>query len=1054
MSILHSLVACQEADDRGLVVVTSARALMQPTLPSQQFRSGTRNLHTSQLLDLEEALRRWTGLGYEPVSVVEEPGQFSHRGGILDIYSPTEPLPVRVELFGNEIESIRSFEPTTQRSEAQLESVTIAPVREPLPRHGPRVAEELGEWFQTSHPAELAEELSNHYEGLQAAAPFPGLEFYLPYFYSQFASLTDYLPADGLLVVDDPADLESAWAELEEQALDLRETAERTGLLPPDYPIPYLTWDRWQEKLVDRPFLTLGHREGESSAEMGIRFRPGGRYGGQLGNLLQDVERALLAGERVVVVSRQSQRLADLWSDDHERVLPVDDVTEPPQAALTFVSGPLDEGWIMQGIDPAAGLPPLRLLTDAEIFGWRMPEPRREIRRRRPAPEALYADLVQGDYVVHVDYGIGIFRGLTTYVLDGEEREYLLVEHAAQDRLFVPVYQADRLARYVGADDRPPQLSRLGTASWSQVKDQARKAVEEVAKELLELYATRETVTGYAFGADTPWQAELEASFPYQETPDQAQAISAVKEDMELPRPMDRLVCGDVGYGKTEVALRAAFKAVMDGKQVAVLVPTTVLAQQHYTTFYHRLAPYPVTVEHLSRFRTRAQQAHILEGLTNGSVDIVIGTHRLLQKDVVFKDIGLIVIDEEQRFGVTHKERLKRMRSEVDVLAMTATPIPRTLYLSLTGVRDISVIETPPDERLPVATYVGGYDPEVVRRAILREMERSGQVFYVHNRVQTIDRVFERVKQLVPEAAMALGHGQMRERDLEQAMLRFAANEVDVLICTSIIESGLDIPNANTLIVEQAERFGLAQLYQLRGRVGRGARRAHAYFFHSPGRIGEDARQRLETIRETTDLGAGYSIAMRDLELRGAGEILGTRQSGHVAVIGFDLYTRLLARAVEEMRAQREGKPPPPEPLSDIHIDLPLPVGLPSEYVPDTNLRLRLYRRLANLGSMDQIGEIESELEDRFGSLPDPTRNLMDQLRFKVMAREARVRRILVEEGDLILYADWVRKAGRGKVQEHMGELAHVGRQTVSFPLEEGWQEQLQLVLEQLRGVA
>jgi len=1058
VAVLARLAAAEE----GLVVVASVRALMQPTLSPRALRLGTRTIRLGQSLDLEQTIRWWTGLGYEPVSVVEEPGQFSHRGGILDIFPPTEPFPVRIELFGREVESIRGFDPATQRSQTHLEAVTVPPAREALPRYGPRVAEELASWFEADHSPEVAEELATHRESLGAAAPFPGLEFYLPYFYDPLPSLLDHLPTQSLLAVDDPAELAETWAELEEQAVNLRTTAERSGELPPDYPLPYLTWDEWQERTTDRPALVLGHGEGEATSDLAACFQPGPRYGGRLRELLDDVETALLQNEQVVIVSRQAKRLSEVWAEEHEPTRPVEALWEPPKADLTLVQGALDEGWILRNVEATSHRRPaeatlegrpygaVRLLTDAEIFGWRMPEPRRP-RRRRPAPESLYADLTPGDVVVHVDYGIGIFRGLVTYTMEGEEREYLLVEYAGQDRLYVPVHQADRLTRYVGADDRPPTLNRLGTAEWSQVKARARRAVEKVARELLELYAVREITPGHAFSPDTPWQAELEASFPYLETPDQAGAIAEVKADMERPRPMDRLICGDVGYGKTEVALRAAFKAVMDGKQVAILVPTTVLAQQHYTTFRHRLAPFPVTVEMLSRFRTPAEQARILKGLREGTVDIVIGTHRLLQKDVAFKDLGLVIIDEEQRFGVTHKERLKKMRTEVDVLTMTATPIPRTLHLSLTGVRDISVIETPPEERLPISTYIGRYDPKIVRRAILRELERSGQVFYVHNRVQTIEGVRQRLQRLVPEARIAVAHGQMRERDLERAMLRFVGGEVDVLLCTSIIESGLDIPNANTLIVEQAERFGLAQLYQLRGRVGRGARRAYAYFFYSPGRLTEEARQRLETIREVGGLGAGYAIAMRDLELRGAGEILGTRQSGHIAAIGFDLYTRLLARAIEELRARREGRPPPPEPVSEVRLDLPLPMGLPPDYVPDPNLRLRMYRRLASLSSLEQIQEMETELADRFGPPPPQTRNLLWGLRIKVLAREAGVRSILQENDQLTLYAHWLEQTDRRRLQARLRPLAHVGRRDVRLPLAQGWQKNLQAVLERLR---
>jgi transcription-repair coupling factor (superfamily II helicase) len=670
------------------------------------------------------------------------------------------------------------------------------------------------------------------------------------------------------------------------------------------------------------------------------------------------------------------------------------------------------------------------------------------------APEAYFSDLTPGDFVVHVEYGIGMFRGLVIRALEGMEREYLLVEYGDNDRLYVPIHQADRLSRYIGADDRPPRLNRLGTTEWQAVKRRAKQAAEEIARELLELYAARELAAGHAFGPDEPWQTELEAAFPYFETEDQLRAIADVKADMEKPKPMDRLICGDVGYGKTEVALRAAFKAVLDSKQVAILVPTTVLAQQHYATFRQRLASFPVEVEMLSRFRSRSEQRKILERLVTGQVDIVIGTHRLLQKDIEFADLGLLIIDEEQRFGVTHKERLKRMRTEVDVLTMTATPIPRTLYMSLTGVRDISTIETPPEERLPVTTYVGQYDGQLVRRAILRELERGGQVFYVHNRVQTIEGARRKLGKLVPEASFAVGHGQMREAKLERAMLRFVVGEIDVLVCTSIIESGLDIPNANTLIIERADRFGLAQLYQLRGRVGRGAQRAYAYFFHPRlSRLTTDARRRLETIHEATNLGAGYAIAMRDLEIRGAGDILGARQSGHVAAVGFDLYTRLLTRAVKELKAQREGRVPPPEPLGGIRIDLPIPVRLPKGYVVDDRLRLHMYRRLAELGSMAQIDQMEQELTDRFGHLPEPAQNLMYQLRLKALARDARVATVGIDNGRLVLRSGDGVYPKREELRRALSGRATISRRDIWLPKERGWREELMAVLKEIARV-
>ena len=524
------------------------------------------------------------------------------------------------------------------------------------------------------------------------------------------------------------------------------------------------------------------------------------------------------------------------------------------------------------------------------------------------APEVFFADVQAGDFVVHIEHGIGRFHGLIRMPVDGTEREYLQVEYAQGDQLYVPVHQADRLARYVGAGEAIPSLHRLGTAEWEQVKQRARRAVAEIADDLLELYAAREVVQGHAFSPDAAWQHELEASFPYVETEDQLVAIEAVKQDMEQARPMDRLICGDVGYGKTEVALRAAFKAIMDNKQVAILVPTTVLAQQHYTNFSRRLAAFPVSVAMLSRFQTSGQQDRVLSGLANGSVDLVIGTHRLLSNDVAVKDLGLLIVDEEQRFGVAHKERIKQLRTEVDVLTLTATPIPRTLHMSLTGVRDLSTIDTPPEERLPIKTFVGDFDETLVRQAILREIDRNGQVFFVHNRVQGIEQIAAKLGKIVPEVRIAIAHGQMPERELSAVMLAFAEGDYDVLVCTSIIESGLDIPNANTIIINRADMFGLAQLYQLRGRVGRSAVRAYAYMLVDKYKaLSEDARRRLEAIQEASELGAGFRIAMHDLEIRGAGELLGSRQHGHIAAVGFDLYTRLLAQAVNEARENAAG---------------------------------------------------------------------------------------------------------------------------------------------------
>jgi len=676
---------------------------------------------------------------------------------------------------------------------------------------------------------------------------------------------------------------------------------------------------------------------------------------------------------------------------------------------------------------------------------------------KHASPESDFADLHIGDWVVHVDYGIGKFSGLVRRFLDGMEREFLLVEYEGGDQIFVPIHQADRLSRYIGTGGEPPKPSRLGTGEWSQVKQSVREDVIQVAQDLLDLYARRKTVSGYSFGPDTPWQKELEASFPYVETEDQLKAIRDVKRDMEQNKPMDRLLCGDVGYGKTEVALRAAFKAVMDGKQVAILVPTTVLAQQHYETFRQRLVPYPVRVEMLSRFKTPKEQEDIVLRTMLGEVDIVIGTHRLLTGDVAFKDLGLVIIDEEQRFGVTHKEHFKKLRTEVDVLTLSATPIPRTLYMALAGVRDISMINTPPAERLPIITHIGPYSPKIVRQAILRELDRGGQVFFVHNRVQTINAMYQHLTSLVPEARIAIGHGQMREDELSQVMIRFTKGEVDVLLCTSIIESGLDIPNANTLIVDRADAFGLAQLYQLRGRVGRSGLRAFAYFFkHRKKPPTLDGQERLETIAENIQLGAGYSIAMRDLEMRGAGEMLGTRQSGYIASVGFHLYTRMLAQAVKQLREangeievedERLGKPGGYLPVS---VDLPLSVGIPVNYIPDQSLRLQLYRRMANIEDVSELDELKEEFIDRFGPPVDEVKNLFYQLRVKLLAGKAGLVSVSAEGDQIVLRFPALPNGISARDLPPIGWQTRAGRNAywMKFDKEdESWRENLLQVL-------
>lgn len=1042
------------------IIIASVRALMQRTLPYRQFRRAARKIEVEARESLTGLARHAGGIGYEPVSVVQAPGQFSRRGGLLDIYPPQSALPYRLEFFGDVIDTIRTFDPATQRSLPEAGRITsfwLTPVREALPLDGERALTTLRALLETMLPTDVRTLLEADAQSLEAAIPFPNLEFYLPYFYQEDGTLLHYLPDNALVVLCEAEKLAARWRELEEEAAEQQKQIAEEGYLPPEAEPPYIAWDAIHERLERAGTLAL-HDSGEGALAEG--FTPEVHFAGRLPEALGRIRQWLSLNDQVVVVSRQAERMAELWQEFNPPPV-LQSVPAAPEGLLTFVQGAAPGGWQWNS---ARGT--RHLVTDEELFGWRPPEPRRRPRRRVASPEFNFADLQPGDPVVHEDYGIGIFRGLVTRGVDDIEREYLLLEYAAppargeiesrgSDKLYVPIHQADRLTRYVGAEDAPPRLSRLDGAAWAQTKARVQAAATQIAAELLELYAARQIAPGYAFAPDTGWQRELEAAFPYIETEDQVQAIAAVKEDMEKPRPMDRLICGDAGYGKTEVALRAAFKAVMDGKQVGMLVPTTVLAQQHYETFRDRLAPFPVTVELLSRFRTDAEQRKVLMGLREGKVDIVIGTHRLLQQDIAFKDLGLVIIDEEQRFGVAHKERLKQMRTEVDVLTLTATPIPRTLYMALTGVRDVSIIETPPQERLPISSYIGAYDSDVARRAILRELKRGGQVFYVHNRVESIHAVAGRVQALAPEARVAVAHGQMQERELARAMRRFANGEVDVLLATTIIESGLDFPNANTLIVERADRFGLAQLYQLRGRVGRGTRRGYAYFFHKR-RMNDEARARLQALDEATSGGGGFTVALRDLEIRGAGDILGKHQHGHVADVGFTLYTRMLTRAVNRLKAERTGQPEPPEPIGSITIELPLAVGLPTDYVPDDKLRLQLYRRLADLTTAQEVIHLQEELEDRFGPLPEEAQNLIYQLQLKILARDARIPAIVVENGQIALRPPWLKRFDPGKIahiRRRLSEHARVGRQEIWLPLaweETRWRDNLRHVLELL----
>ncbi|HUE75727.1 MAG TPA: transcription-repair coupling factor [Chloroflexota bacterium] len=1002
------------------IVVASARALMHPIMTPNDFESGLITLARGLSYEPGDLAASCLRLGYQPAPIVDEPGTFSRRGGIFDVFPPTETLPVRIEFFDDEVDSLRWYDPETQRSGGHIERVTIVPASEVLAGPNGQAVTNL----RGVDVGECAEDVRATWERdilrLEEGESFAGIEFYAS-FLAQ-SSLFDYLGARGLVIVDDREQVEATVHDLVNQAEDLRGRLIERQQLPRTFPVPYLDWSILGQALsrvprrLDVTWHDLEVDVSDRSGRIdGLSVVP--QFGGRVKSVIDECAGHTREGRRVVLVSQQNRRLAELFGERDLGVVMRDDLGQPPEpGTVTLVHGTVAEGFQLAG--ESSGLV---LMTDRDVFGWS--KPKRAVRPRPVARDAFLSDVSPGDLVVHVEHGVGKYRGLVHMAPDGSDREYLWIDYTDDDRLYVPIEQADRVGRYVGAGDHSPVLHRLGTSDWARVKDRVKSAVREMAHELLSLYAARAVKDGHAFTADGAWQAELEDSFPYVETPDQMAAIRDVKIDMERPKPMDRLLCGDVGYGKTEVALRAAFKAVMDGKQVALLVPTTVLAQQHFNTFRERMQAFPVRIEMLSRFRSAREQAAIVDGLAKGQIDICIGTHRLVQKDVVFKNLGLVIVDEEQRFGVAHKERLKKLRREVDVLTLTATPIPRTLHMALAGVRDLSTMDTPPEDRLPIRTYVQEWSDDLVREVVLREIERGGQVYVVHNRVQTIYQLQQRLQNLVPEATFVVGHGQLPEAQLERVMLEFADGQYDVLVCTTIIESGLDIPNTNTILVDHADKLGLAQLYQLRGRVGRGANRAYAYLLYKRDRqLSELADQRLKAIFESTELGAGFRIAMKDLELRGAGNLLGAEQSGYVAAVGFHLYTQLLAEAVAELQGKREDR------LPDVAIDLPLGAYLPANYVSDEHARLSIYQRFASATTLELVGSIVLELRDRFGPLPDPALDLSYLVQLKVLAALAGVAAITTDD-DVIIIRFHVEDRERNRsLAEHLGARARVGR--------------------------
>ena len=1007
------------------IVVASAPAALQRCVPPDLLRPALFSVEVGAAADRDDLILSLIELGYEREQMVTAPGQFSVRGGVVDVFPSAADWPVRVELLGDQVESLRAFDTATQRSVGDTPSLRLLPARELV------LSEEVAaqaaarlERAAADHVARLVSEgkdqearrlrdrVAEVVEALRQGAYAHGLEYYLPFLYPHCTTVLDYLPSGALLVVDEPARLREGYQEFLADLMEIALARMEHGLLLPTPEPHHLPLDQVEAELERRTLLELCLLERKAgrrpTPRISVSCQQAEAYGGNIERLGADLREWQAAGGQTLIATRQADRLLELLAGAGVPGVTreaADTVPRPGQVVLS--ERPLTAGFRLPGAGLAA-------LTDVETFGWR--KLYRPYRRRLPSavPIGSLTDLTPGDYVVHINHGIGIYRGLVRRSAEEGAREYLLVEYANEDKLYVPADQFDRVQKYLGGDEEPPAIHRLGGPEWERAKRKAKASARELAAELVRLYAARQQQPGHPFSPDAVWQREMEDGFPYEETPDQALAIEEVKRDMESERPMDRLVCGDVGFGKTEVAIRAAFKAVMDGMQVAVLAPTTVLAQQHATTFSERLAPYPVRIELLSRFRTRKEQLQVVEGLAAGSVDIVIGTHRLLSKDIQFKQLGLVIVDEEQRFGVRHKEKLKQFRATVDVLTLTATPIPRTLHMALSGIRDITLINDPPEGRIPIITRAMERDEGVIREAVMRELDRGGQVYYVHNRVESIAHVAEHVRQLVPHARLAVAHGQMEERELERAMMDFYSGDAQVLVCTTIIENGLDIPNVNTMIVSDSDRLGLAQLYQLRGRVGRSSRQAYAYLMWTPfKRLTEAAEKRIAAIREFSHLGSGFKVARRDLEISGAGNLLGPEQHGFVASVGFELYMQMLQEAVQEVQGEEA-----PERLQ-VSVDLPVSAYLPDDYAPDLNQRIELYRRLAAAPDQERVDRLTEEMADRFGRpFPEPVQNLVRLAKLKAQCAGCGVERVTTEGNLATLHL-----AADRRLTAHLGHI-------------------------------
>ncbi len=981
-------------NNESCIILTTVEALMQRTISKNLLFSNALQLEVGMSLLMEELTSRLVALGYERTDMVEGRGNFCVRGGIVDVFPLTTLNPIRIEFWGDEIDSIRVFDVESQRTIEAIKDISIFPAEEFLVDTSK--LEDIGSKILEKYPNAISD-----VETIKNGNYLSKLDKYFEFFYDETSSLLDYVSKDTLVFVDEPARIVSKCQSIEFDNKEFIEAYLEKNKILPSYTnsmysyldIQYMFENKNVINLERVDVNTLAKRNGYSFNCREVNF-----FRGSMDIFVQEVQEAHNDGKIVLILGGTISKARGLATMLLEHNIPTVFLEKLDDAFLNSKQIVIITGNLSEGIEYVD----LNLVIGAGEVGT-VKENKRSYKPSvfKEGKKVVFADLNVGDYIVHATHGIGQYIGIHTLTVDGVKKDYIKLKYRDEDTLYIPTSQLDSIRKYMGAGENAPKLNKLGSKEFANTKAKVKAGLKDIAKGLIELYAKRRQAVGYKFSKDTVWQKEFEDAFPYQETDDQLRCIEEVKADMESERPMDRLLCGDVGYGKTEVAIRAAFKAVMDGKQVAYLVPTTILAQQQYESFKERMTNYPVKVNVLNRFKTTKEKNEILRQLRNGELDIIIGTHRIIQKDIQFKDLGLLIIDEEHRFGVTHKEKIKKLKENIDVLTMTATPIPRTMHMSIVGIRDMSVIYEPPQNRRPVQTYVLEYDEEVIREAILKELERNGQVFYLFNRVEGIERKASEISNMIPEARVAVAHGKMSGTELENIMADFIEKNIDVLICTTILETGIDIPNANTIIIEDADRLGLAQLYQIRGRVGRSDKAAYAYITYRKNKLlAEASEKRLKAIKEFTEFGSGFKIALRDLEIRGAGNILGPEQHGHMEAVGYEMYCKLLDEAVKEARGEKV------EPEVDTQIDLKITAYIPSSYIENINQKIEVYQDIANLEKEEQISEIIDELIDRYGDIPKEVSSLLDVARIKILARSLKILSVTQKGDNIVLEFD------------------------------------------------